>query len=326
MIVLITGGAGYIGSHTVRELLRKGHGVVVYDSLENGHWESLPRNARLIVGNLSDTKLLDEIFSWHKFDAVIHFAGYIEAGESMKDPIKFFNNNVANGINLLRVMLKHDVKRMIFSSSAGVYGIPEETPITEESSKKPVNYYGLTKLMFEDILDACKAQGMKSICLRYFNAAGAAGDIGEDHSPETHLIPLVLQVAQGKRESIKIFGTDYNTVDGTCVRDYVHVSDLAKAHMLALEGLMKDKTGKFNVGSGMGYSVKQVIDAARDVTCHKIPVEIAERRSGDPDALVASSDKFFNEFGWKPELDLKEIIKSAWQWHSKNPDGYKTKF
>jgi UDP-glucose 4-epimerase len=240
----------------------------------------------------------------------------------MKEPLTFFENNVSYGVNLLNVMLMHNVKKIIFSSSAGVYGTPEEVPIKEESKTYPVNHYGQTKLMFEKILDSCDVYGLKSTCLRYFNAAGAAGDIGEDHSPETHLIPLILQVAQGKREKIFIFGTDYDTEDGSCVRDYVHVLDLAKAHVLALEGLFKGVNGKYNVGSEKGYSVKEVIDAAREVTGHPIPAEEAGRREGDPASLVASSEKFYKDFGWKPELGLKEIIKSAWEWHKNHPNGY----
>jgi UDP-glucose 4-epimerase len=322
MRVLVVGGAGYIGSHTVRELLNQSYKVVVYDSLIKGHKESLPSDIDFIEGCLSDKKKLNEVFSNFDIDAVIQFAGFIEAGESMKDPLLFHQNNVVNGINLLDVMIKNNVKKIIFSSSAGVYGNPEEIPIKENSQKSPVNYYGLTKLMFEQILDSCKVYGMKSICLRYFNAAGAAFGLGEDHNPESHLIPLVLQVALGKREDIKVFGTDYETRDGSCVRDYVHVLDLAKAHVLALEGLEKGKEGKYNIGSERGYSVKEVIEVAREVTGKDIKAVESERRKGDPAILVASSEKFFQEFGWKPEIELKEIISSAWEWHSKNPNGF----
>lgn len=321
--ILVTGGAGYIGSHTVRLLLQNKYNVAVFDSLENGHKESLPKEAKLIVGNLSDENFLDKFFSGHKIDAVIHFAGYIEAGESMKDPLKFFSNNVANGIILLKAMAKHKVSKIVFSSSAAVYGQPEKMPIEEDFEKKPVNYYGLAKLMFEQVLDASKVYGIRNIALRYFNAAGAGFGIGEDHNPETHLIPLVMQAALGKRESIKVFGDDYKTKDGTCVRDYIHVLDLAEAHLLALKALDKGKEGKYNIATGQGTSVKEIIDLVKNISKKNFKVEIAGRREGDPAELVASPKKIMEELGWKPKYGINDIIKSAWEWHKNNPEGFK---
>ncbi len=322
MKVLVTGGAGYIGSHTVRVLLKEGYDVVVYDSLENGHRESLPKDVEVVVGNLAETDKLDKVFKSHKIDAVMHFAGYIEAGESMKEPLKYFKNNLGNGVKLLDVMLDNNVKKIIYSSTAAVYGEPNSVPITEEHEKNPTNYYGLSKLMFEQVLDSCKAQGLKSISLRYFNASGAAFGIGEDHDPETHLIPLILRVPLGKRAEIKIFGTDYDTKDGTCVRDYIHVVYLARAHILALKALLEGKEGKYNLGSGKGYSVKEVIEAARDAAGKEIKAVEAPRREGDPAVLIASSEKIKKELGWEPEFGLRDIIKSAWEWHSSHPNGF----
>jgi UDP-glucose 4-epimerase len=322
MKILVTGGAGYIGSHIVR-LLEKDHEITVYDSLVNGHMQSI--NTKLVQGCLSDTELLEKTFSEGKFDAVIHTAGFIEAGESMTNPGKYFWNNTANGLNLLNVMVKHNVKNIVYASTAAVYGEPKEVPITEDSEKKPTNYYGLSKLMYENIMDTFKVYGVKSIALRFFNASGADLGIGEDHSPETHLIPLILQVPLGKRKEIKIFGTDYETKDGTCIRDYVHVIDIARAHKLALDMLIKGKDGKYNIGSGGGYSVREVIETARKVTGHPIPAVETGRRDGDPAILIASNEKAKIELEWEPEYDLKEIIKSAWEWHRNNPDGFNKK-
>jgi UDP-glucose 4-epimerase len=322
MKILVTGGAGYIGSHTVRELLKKGHEVVIYDNLFNGHKEFVPKEAILIKGDLSDTKKLESVFKRYKIDAVIHFAAFIEAGESVTDPLKFFNNNVVNSINLISVMIKNSVKKIIYSSSASVYGIPKKVPIDEDSELKPINPYGETKFMVEKILKDCDtAHDLKFIALRYFNAAGASMDssIGEMHNPETHLVPLILQVASGKRKDIKIFGTDYKTKDGTCIRDYIHVIDLANAHILALEALNKGaKSNFYNLGNERGYSVKEVIDMCRKVTGKEIPAVETERRPGDPDSLIASSKKIKKELGWKPLYDLKAIVESAWNWHKKN--------
>ncbi len=313
--VLVTGGAGYIGSHTCHMLIENGYNVIVIDSLENGHREHLPEKVRFYKEDLNDYEKINTIFQGNEIDAVIHFAGYIEAGESMIDPIKFFENNVSNSINLIKAMKKKGVKKIVFSSSAGVYGQPDEMPIKETAKKNPTNYYGLTKLMVEQILDSAKVYNIQSICLRYFNAAGAGYNIGEKHNPETHLIPLILEVANGKRNNIKIFGTDYPTPDGTCIRDYIHVLDLAKAHIKALHILDRNTTGKFNVGTGKGNSVKEIINICREVTQKDIPVEECPRRAGDPPELVADSNKF-QQLDWQPQHSIRDIIQSAWNWHS----------
>jgi len=321
MKIFVTGGAGYIGSHIVW-LLKDKHELVVFDNLVNGHKESLPKNITFIQGCLSDKKLLEEIFSKNNFDAVIHLASFIEVGESMIKPEKYFENNTVNGFNLLNVMKKYNVKKIVYASTAAVYGEPKSIPLTEEAEKNPTNYYGLSKLMTEQMLDTFRVHEMKSICLRFFNASGAGFEIGEHHNPETHLIPIILQVALSQRNSIKIFGTDYDTKDGSCVRDYVHVLDIAKAHELALEALEQGKEGKFNLGTNKGYSVKEVIAVAREVTNHPIPAIEEARRPGDPAVLVASFDKAKNILNWEPSYSLKEIVQSAWDWHKKNPRGY----
>lgn len=324
--VLVTGGAGYIGSHVVRVLLDKGYGVVILDNLCNGHEECIPEGVKFYKIDLRDKFGLESVFSENNFDVVMHFAGFIEVGESMVNPSIFYENNVSNSINLLNTMIKFGVKKIVYSSTAAIFGNPEKIPILEDDLKKPVNVYGRTKLIIENVLeDYDFAHGMKSICLRYFNAAGAGYDIGEDHNPETHLIPLVLQVALGKREDIKIFGTDYETKDGTGIRDYLHVLDLAEAHILALENLFKtNKSEKYNLGNGRGYSVKEIIDAAKEITGkHILFVEVG-RREGDPAVLIADFSKIKNELGWNPKYDLKEIIGSSWEWHNKNPEGFKT--
>jgi len=318
MRILVTGGAGYIGSHTCHVLCEKGYDVIVYDNLKNGHKKSLPKKVKLIVGDLEDTKRLNKCFK-KDIDGVIHFAGFIEIEESMKDPLKFYKNNISNGINLLNVMSKNNVKNIVYSSSAGVYGQPDEVPIKEDSKKHPVNNYGLTKLMFEQILDSCK---INSICLRYFNAAGAGFEIGEDHNPESHLIPLVLGSALGKNE-FKIFGNDYNTPDGSCIRDYVHVLDLADVHLAALESLSKGIKGKYNVGTGKGSSILEIVNLCEEVTGKTINKDFSERRKGDPAKLIADVSKIYNEIGWKARYDIKDIIKSAWEWHKNNPNGFK---
>ena len=327
MKILVTGGAGYIGSHAVRILLKNKYEVTVYDNLINGHKKSLPAEAELVVGDLNGKEKLDKLFKKHKFDAVIHFAAFIEVGESMKNPAKFYRNNVVNTLNLLEAMVNNNIKKIIFSSTAALFGYPNEIPIKEETKKEPVNVYGRTKLIIEQMLsDFDSAYGLKFIALRYFNASGADFGIGEDHNPETHLIPLVLQVALGKRESISIFGTDYPTKDGTCIRDYIHVTDLVDAHMLALNKLLStNKSDYYNLGNGDGYSVKEIIEIAREITCHKIPAVKSKRRAGDPAVLIADSTKIQKELGWKPKYGLKEIIKSAWEWHKNNPNGFKTK-
>ncbi|NTW76133.1 MAG: UDP-glucose 4-epimerase GalE, partial [Candidatus Moranbacteria bacterium] len=313
MKILVTGGAGYIGSHTVRALRDAGHSIVIFDNLSTGHREAV-RDFELIVGDLSDKLVLDRAFSERRFDAVVHFAGSIEAGESMTDPKRFFQNNVVNGLNLLEAMLRHDVKKIVFSSTAAVYGEPETMPIVETAPTLPTNVYGLSKLMFERILETYDhAYGVKSVRLRYFNAAGAdaSGEIGADHKHKTHLITLTLLAALGKRDGIGVFGTNFPTEDGTGVRDYVHVCDLADAHVLALRYLGSEMTSDvFNLGNGAGVSVLEVIDAAKRVTETDIPIIMESRRDGDPAALFASSQKAMTVLGWKPKYPSIEQIVS----------------
>ncbi|MGE5593967.1 MAG: UDP-glucose 4-epimerase GalE [Betaproteobacteria bacterium] len=328
MNVLVVGGAGYIGSHVVRELLRAGHGVVVYDSLEKGHREAVAAcGCPLVVGDTGDAAALGAALSSSKFDVVMHFAAYTSVAESMRDPAKYYHNNVAKGLVLLEAMRKAGVGGIVFSSSAAVYGDPDRVPIEEDADCRPTNVYGETKLMFERVLAAYdRAYGMRYIALRYFNAAGAdpAGDIGEDHDPETQLIPLVLMTALGLRPRLEVFGTDYDTSDGTCVRDYIHVCDLASAHVLAAEALVAGCGSRaYNLGNGRGYTVRQVIETACRVTGRDIPVVDAPRRPGDPAVLVASSDRITRELGWKPRYaDLEAIIATAWEWHRHHPHGY----
>ena len=324
--VLVTGGAGYIGSHTVRELTRAGYEILIYDSLEKGHTAAVA-DYRVVVGDLHDGLKLDRVMQEFDVRSVVHFAAYIEAGESVQNPGKYFQNNTCGTLSLLQAMVRNNVQQLVFSSTAAVYGEPEQVPITEEDRKAPTNAYGLSKLMVEQMLDWFeRAHGLRSISLRYFNAAGAdpAGQIGEDHRPETHLIPLILQVPLGKREKIFIFGDDYDTPDGTCIRDYIHVVDLAQAHALALKSL-DGGAGRnyYNVGNGSGFSVKEVIDVAREVTGHPIPAETKPRREGDPARLIASSEKLRKGLGWSPQYpDLRQIVGTAWQWFQKCPDGY----
>ena len=322
--ILVTGGAGYIGSHTVRCLLKKRHEVIVLDNLEKGHEKSLPNNLKLIKGDVGDKKLLDKLFREEKIEVVMHFAGLIEAGESMKDPQKYFNNNTVATLNLLQSMIKNKVKKIIFSSTAAVYGEPKSDSIDESHPKKPINYYGLSKLFIEQILKAYdSAYNLKYISLRYFNAAGADGDIGENHKPETHLIPLVIKTALGEREDIKIFGTDYNTPDGTCIRDYVHVNDLANAHIKALEYLSNNnKSEEINLGTNKGHSIKQIIDMVKEVSNKDFKVVEIERRKGDPAILIANYELAKKLLGWTPTYSLNQIISSAWEWHSKYPLGF----
>lgn len=325
--ILVTGGAGYIGSHTVRKLLEAGYQVSVLDSLINGHKKSLPSEVDFHHIDLADTDSLKELFADNDFDAVMHFAAFIEAGVSMKKPAEFFMNNCVNGANLLNEMLRSGVKKFIFSSTAAVYGDPVQDLIKEDHPLVPVNHYGRTKLIFERILKMYEeSYGLQYTALRYFNASGAdeTGEIGEDHAPETHLIPLVLQAALGKRENIKIFGTDYDTPDGTCIRDYIHVNDLADAHVLALNKLFE--TGEsdiLNLGNGKGFSVKEVIDSAKKITGKDFTVIEDARRQGDPAVLVADSSKAKEKLGWIPKYtSIDDIIKTAWQWHSTHPDGF----
>ncbi len=320
--ILVVGGAGYIGSHMVRELIDKGFEPLVFDSLVTGHADAVPEG-RLVVGDLADRGALTRLFSQNQISAVMHFASFIQVGESVGSPLKYYQNNVANTLNLLAAMEEAQVPRLVFSSTAAVYGTPERIPITENSPLKPENPYGHSKLMIEQVLADCDhAWGLKSACLRYFNAAGAhqSGEIGERHNPESHLIPIILQVAAGQREYITINGDDYATPDGTCVRDYVHVSDLASAHTLALVRLLTGSDSMiYNLGNGNGYSITQVIEVCRRVTGHAIPVRCGGRRSGDPATLVASSARIVEELGWKPRYgELEEIVESAWRFFCKN--------
>ncbi|MDU1054252.1 UDP-glucose 4-epimerase GalE [Clostridium baratii] len=326
MSILVCGGAGYIGSHMVAELLENGQDVVILDNLEKGHKDAL-LGGKLYIGDLRDKEILNKIFTENDIEAVIDFAAYSLVGESMTEPLKYFNNNVYGTISLLEAMKEHNVKYIVFSSTAATYGEPEYVPILEDSKTIPTNAYGESKLLVEKILNWCdKAYGIKYTTLRYFNAAGAHinGKIGEDHSPETHLIPLILNVALGKRDEILILGDDYDTKDGSCIRDYIHVSDLASAHSLALKRLMNGGESRiYNLGNGTGFSVKEMIDIARKVTGHEIPAKVAPRRAGDPAILIASSEKVMKELNWKPKFNSVEtIIETAWNWHKNHPNGY----
>ena len=317
--ILVVGGAGYIGSHMVKDLLRAGYEVVTMDNLSTGHHELLPGGI-FYEGNLGDGKLLDKIFLKHQISAVMHFAAFSLVGDSMQDPLAYYRNNIAGTIELIAAMVRHNVKYFIFSSSAAVYGEPVEIPIKENHRCNPTNPYGTTKVAVEQLLNDCDyAYGLKFVSLRYFNAAGAdeSGEIGELHEPETHLIPLVLKAASGGQKNIKIFGTDYPTHDGTCIRDYVHVSDLAQAHLLALEALLSGEgSSVYNLGNSKGYSVREVIELAGKITGKTIRTVEVERRPGDPAELVAASDKIRQDLGWKPEYeDLETIITTAWNWH-----------
>lgn len=328
-MILVTGGAGYIGSHTVRELRSRGYDVVVYDNLTTGHIEAVG-DAIFVKGDLFDVELLKDTFKKYGVDSVIHFAAYSLVGESMTNPLKYYHNNVAGTLALLEAMVACDVKYLVFSSSAATYGDTGEDIISETSPQKPTSVYGMTKLMMEQLMaDFDKAYGLKYVALRYFNAAGAheSGDIGEDHNPESHLIPIIMQVLNGKREKLGIFGDDYPTPDGTCIRDYIHITDLADAHIKALESLKSGASSNaYNLGNGNGFSVKEVVETVEKVVGKPVKREIVPRRAGDPAVLVASSDKIKKELGWKPEYDsLEKIVASAWKWHSTHPDGFKTK-
>ena len=326
MNIFVTGGAGYIGSATAEALIKAGHQVTVYDSLVTGHRAAVPEGATFLQADLSDSSALSEAFSAQKFDAVMHFAAFIEAGESMRDPGRFYQNNFVNSQVLMETAVRAGVRRFVLSSTAAVFQSSDE-PLTEESPLGPTNVYGHTKLLVEQTLEWYRQiHGLHYAAMRYFNACGALPNRGEAHQPESHLIPLVLQVPLGKRESANIYGTDYPTPDGTCIRDYIHIADLVSAHLLALEGLGERDRLIYNLGSGNGYSVRQVIDTARQVTGHPIPVHELPRRPGDSARLVASSEKIKRELGWKPEHDnLQEIIGSAWQWHQSHPHGYEDK-
>lgn len=323
--VLVVGGAGYIGSVTVERLVDSGCHVVVVDDLSRGHREAVVEGARLAVGDIADADFMHSVFTSAPFDAVMHFGAHSLVGQSVGDPISYYRNNVSKGIELVNTMADHGVRRFIFSSTAAIFGEPETVPITEEAPKQPTNPYGRTKLYFERFLADCDtAYNLHSVCLRYFNAAGASEMCGEDHDPETHLIPLVLQVAAGMRENVAVFGNNYPTRDGTCIRDYIHVSDLAQAHVLALEHLMEnDKSEAFNLGNGEGFTVLEVVQAVERVTGRPVPIRIAERRPGDPAVLVASSEKIRQQLGWKPgHPDLESIVQSAWAWMQAHPKGY----
>ena len=326
MSVLVCGGAGYIGSHTVSELLDRGEDVVVADNLQKGHKEAV-LGGKLMIGDLRDSDFLDKVFSENTIDSVIQFAANSLVGESVKDPLKYYNNNVVSTLSLLSKMKQYGVDKIVFSSTAATYGEPQNIPIMETDPTIPTNPYGQTKLAVEKALKWCyEAYDIKYTALRYFNAAGAhiSGKIGEDHNPETHLIPIILQAALGQRDSITIFGDDYNTEDGTCVRDYIHVTDLADAHILALDKMGADgKSNIYNLGNGNGFSVKEVVDITRKVTGVDIKAELGERRPGDPAILVASSEKAKKELNWKPKYnDLGTIIETAWKWHKENPNGF----
>lgn len=321
MKVFVTGGAGYIGSVTTELLLDSGHAVTVFDNLGRGHREAIDRRAEFVQGDLLDAPALAAAMKRAAPDAVLHFAAFALVGESMTDPGMYFTNNVTGGVNLAQAMVAAGVKRIVFSSTCATYGYPDRVPITEDTPQRPVNPYGESKLMFEHVLAWYgRIHGIKPVFLRYFNACGATKKFGEDHEPETHLIPNVIKVALGQQPTVKIFGTDYKTPDGTCIRDYIHIVDLAQAHILALQG---DQVGAFNLGTGHGFSVREVIDVVREVTGRPIPEDIAPRRPGDPDRLVAAPDKARAALGWEPRhSDLRTIVRSAWEWHVANPRGY----
>jgi len=326
MSILVTGGAGYIGSHMVAELLERNEDIVVVDNLQKGHKKAV-LGGRFYQGDIRDGQFMDRVFTENSIEAVIHFAADSLVGESVTMPLKYYYNNVYGTQCLLEKMKAYQVKYIVFSSTAATYGEPENIPILESDRTLPTNPYGETKLAIEKMMKWCDtAYGIQYVSLRYFNAAGAheSGKIGEDHRPESHLIPIILDVALGKRESIQIFGDDYPTPDGTCIRDYIHVSDLARAHSLALDSLRNGSGSTvYNLGNGVGFSVKEVVEAAREVTGHKIPQTIVSRRAGDPAVLVASSQKIKDELKWNPtQNDLKTIIASAWEWHRNHPNGY----
>lgn len=325
MRVLVTGGAGYVGSHCVRALKRAGYDVWVYDNLSCGHRQAVPEG-RLIVGELENQSQLESAIRQHQIEAVLHFAAVAEVGESVVNPQKYYVNNVVGTLCLLNAMRAADVRKLVFSSTTATYGVPNTVPIPEEEPQKPISPYGFSKLVVERALgDYAHAYGLGYAALRYFNAAGAdpSGEIGEDHKPESHLIPITLQVALGQRSEITIFGDDYDTPDGTCIRDYVHVNDLADAHLRALDRLQSGQGLKLNLGSGKGFSVREVIDAARRISGRPIAEKIGPRRPGDPPRLIADSSKARQILGWSPQFDdIEAIVATAWKWHSSRPQGY----
>lgn len=327
MRLLVLGGAGYIGSHTAVELLDRGHEVVIADNLITGYKQAVPKEAVFYQGDIRDYNFLNNLFKREKIDAVIHFAAFSLVGESVTNPLKYYENNLYGTKVLLQAMIDNNVDKIVFSSTAATYGEPENIPILESDRTCPTNPYGETKLAMEKMMKwSANAYQLRYVSLRYFNACGAhkSGKLGEAHNPESHLIPLVLQVPNGKRESVSIYGTDYDTPDGTCIRDYIHVTDLAEAHILAVEYLMKGgESNVFNLGNGVGYSVREVIETARKVTGHPIPAVEIPRRAGDPARLVASGEKAKTVLGWEPKItSLEDIIRSAWVWHSTHPNGY----
>ncbi len=326
MRVFVTGGAGYVGSHCVRELCGHGHKVVVFDNLSEGHRSAVHEKAEFVQGELSDRPLLSKVLAKGQFDAVMHFAASAYVGVSVTEPLAYYRNNTANTLQLLEVMKEADIKRLVFSSTCATYGVPERVPITEDIRQQPINPYGRSKLAVEWMLqDSAHAWGLGACALRYFNACGAAADasIGEDHDPETHLIPLVLFAAAGRQAEIKVFGTDYPTPDGTCIRDYIHVEDLASAHRLAIEAIHPGTFNACNLGTGHGYSVREVIQAAERVTSRPIPVSESPRRAGDPPTLVADAAKALADLGWKAKwTDIDDIVRSAWAWHEARPAGF----
>ncbi|MCF7790875.1 MAG: UDP-glucose 4-epimerase GalE [Victivallales bacterium] len=321
MKIFVAGGAGYIGSGCTEFLLNNGYEVTVFDSLITGHRDAVDKRSEFIEGDLADRKLVRTVIKNGDFDGIMHFAAFSLVGESMTNPGKYFMNNNAHALNLLDAAVENNIKSFVFSSTAATFGVPEKMPITEDAQQHPINPYGESKLIFEKMLSWYnKIYGLKYTALRYFNAAGATEKFGEDHSPETHLIPLILQVPLGRRKSIKIFGDDYDTPDGTCLRDYIHILDLAQAHMLALDA---PRSGHYNLGCGNGYSVKEIIEVARKVTGHPIPAEVEAKRSGDPAELIADSTLAKKELLWSPKYEnVEDIISSAWEWFKKNPDGY----
>ncbi len=323
MKILVTGGAGYIGSITTERLINSGHEVVVFDNLERGHRAALDPRARFIEGDLRHAEDIAGAMEAAQPEAVMHFAAYALVNESMQQPERYFENNLLGGFHLAEAMRRVGVRRFVFSSTCAVYGIPERVPMDEEIPQRPANPYGESKRMFEMLLQWYgRLHGFQPVFLRYFNACGATERLGEDHEPETHLIPNVLKVALGQAPDVPIFGDDYDTPDGTCIRDYIHIADLAEAHLLALSS---DATGAFNLGNGDGYSVREVVEACREVTGHPIPVRIAPRRPGDPDRLVANAAKARSILGWTPRHpDLRTIVEDAWRWHRAHPHGYET--
>lgn len=327
MSVLVLGGAGYVGSHAVYQLIDQSADVVVIDNLQTGHREAVHPSSKFYEGDIRDIQFMRKVFQKESIDVVIHFAAHSLVGESMKKPLEYFDNNVYGTQVLLQVMAEHDVKKIIFSSTAATYGEPKAVPLTENMDTNPTNPYGETKLAMEKMMKWCEqAYGIRYVSLRYFNVAGAreTGEIGEDHHPETHLIPLILEVALGKRSNITVFGDDYDTPDGSCIRDYIHVEDLIQAHLLALNHLNQGGNSDiFNLGSSQGFSVKEMVETARKITGKEIPVQIGPRRSGDPSVLIASSEKAAKTLGWQPtRTSIEKIVEDAWSWHQKNPQGY----